>query len=415
MDKSITADQLRACRKALYGKMESYLRAEKLLLPDGRVRCLRCGGSAGLCGENWLCECGAAGELMDTAAMLYPELDDFARLERIYAVLHMKFPYLRTVEAEELLEMEFPGKPALVEDLLGQGVYLLAGAAKIGKSWLALDLADRVSRGEYFWGRRTEQGSVLYLSLEDTYQRLQGRLSRVSDSEPGALIFATDCARAGEGLEEQLRSQCEARPDLRLIIVDTLQKVRRTSTENYSYSADYEVMSAFKRLADEMGITVLVVHHTRKEESSDAMNMVSGTMGLNGAADGTLVLFKPVRSGTTAFLQVTGRDLPDQRLRLEMDKASMRWTCLGPAEDGEGETELEPVLLRAAQLIREEGPFEGTATELLARLAPEGRLSPSALSRKLKVNAAALEDRLGLCVRFSRDQNTRRLSLRQVS
>ena len=409
----LTPDQYNECRKALWGKLPAYLKAEGELIGKNRLRCFRCSSEVEFKGDFWQCgECGAVGEPVTAAAALHPELDDFDRFRYVFGLLGLPFPFLRTVEAEELMDMDFPVRHSLVEGLLGQGVYLLAGAAKIGKSWLALDLADHVSRGEPFWGRRVEQGAVLYLSLEDTYERLQSRLCRVADASPGPVVFCTDCARAGEGLEEQLRRQAEDRPELRLIIVDTLQKVRRTSTENYSYSADYEVISAFKRLADEKGLTVLIVHLTRKEEAGDAMNMVSGTMGLNGAADGTLVLWKPARVGSGAFLQVTGRDLPDQRLRLELDRETMRWRFLGAEEEADGPAD-DPLLLRLLAFVREEGDFEGTASELLARLGLEGELSPVGFSRRLRPLAAALEDR-GAALRFSRGSKARLLTLRRM-
>ena len=412
---TVTKEEYQDCRRELLGKLEPWLKAEGLLLSPGRMRCVQCGEETPFSGIVWQCpRCGAMGELLETAAILYPGIDDYQLLRTVYRKLGMKFSLLDTVGAEDLMEMEFPLRPFLVEDLLGQGVYLLAGAAKIGKSWLALDLAQHVSTGEDFWGRRVTRGEVLYLSLEDTYERLQSRLSLVTDGSPGPIALCIECSRAGEGLEEQLARQIAARPGLRLIIVDTLQKVRRSTTENYSYSADYDVISTFKRLADAHGITVVIVHHTRKEDAGDAFNMVSGTMGLNGAADGTLVLYKPVRCGDEALLQVTGRDLPDQRLRLQMERTHMRWLCLGSAEDTEDGPAVDPILLSCARLVREEGSFEGTASELLERLAPDSGTNAAALGRKLNANAAQLA-RLGVRMETRRSTGGRSIRLEAMT
>ena len=409
----LTTEQFCECRAALWGGLKRLLKAENMLVNDCQFRCFRCGQVLELQpNEIWVCDkCGAEGEPITLLRARHPEMDDFERFRYAYGVVGRTFPFLRTVEAEALMDMDFPSRHYLVDGLLGQGIYILAGAAKIGKSWLALDLADHVGRGEAFWERKVQQGGVLYLSLEDTYERLQSRLCRVSDAQVGRVFFCNDCARAGEGLEEQLRRQVEDRPELRLIIVDTLQKVRRTSTENYSYSADYEVISAFKRIADEKGLTVLIVHHTRKQETTDTMDMVSGTMGLNGAADGTLVLWKPTRVGNTALLQVTGRDLPDQRLRLELDRETMRWRCLGLEEETEP-PKADPLLLSVLASVKEEGDFEGTASELLERLGLEERMNAASFSHKLRPLKAALEDH-GVELAFERSVKGRILTLRR--
>lgn len=99
---------------------------------------------------------------------------------------------LKVVPAEELLDTTFMPTGTLVDGLLGQGIYILAGAPKVGKSWLVLLLANQVSRGEPVWELKTEKCGVLYISLEDTFQRIQKRLNDVSGGTPGPIWLATE-------------------------------------------------------------------------------------------------------------------------------------------------------------------------------------------------------------------------------
>ena len=204
-------------------------------------------------------------------------------------------PELKAVPAEELLDTTYAPSGTLIDGLMGQGIYILAGAPKVGKSWMVLWLADKVSRGEAVWGLKTEKRSVLYISLEDTLQRMQQRLNDVSGGRPGDIWLATEAMYIGEGFEEQLVNFLTAHPTVKLVIIDTLQRIRKAGQEQYNYASDYETVCALKRIADQFLITVLVVHHTRKAGSADSFNMISGTTGLLGCADGALVLQKSSR------------------------------------------------------------------------------------------------------------------------
>ena len=153
------------------------------------------------------------------------------------------------------------------------------------------------------------QGSVLYLALEDDYARLQKRLSRMFDVEgTDSLYLATDARSMADGLEAQMEQFITRHPDTVLIIIDTLQRIRELSGEQYSYAKDYEVIKSLKAFADKHGICFLIVHHTRKMEAEDSFDMISGTNGLLGAADGAFVLKKKKRTDRTAVLSIVGRE-----------------------------------------------------------------------------------------------------------
>ena len=142
--------------------------------------------------------------------------------------------YLPTVSMRELYETAYESKPPLIDGLLFPGTYLLVGAPKLGKSFLVAQLAYHVSTGTPLWNYPVRKGTVLYLALEDDNQRLQSRMYQMFDMEiADQLYFATRARQLGKGLDEQLERFVREHPDTRLIIIDTLQKVREIGGEAY--------------------------------------------------------------------------------------------------------------------------------------------------------------------------------------
>ena len=150
----------------------------------------------------------------------------------------------------------------IIYKMMYPGLYILAGAPKIGKSWLALDLCLSVANGEQFLKHDTNIGQVLYLSLEDNLLRLQNRIYELTDEPCENLNFAIEAKSIGNGLEEELEKSKQELPDLKVIVIDTLQKVKCNTDVNYG--SDYKELSVLKSLADKLKVAVLVVHHTRK-------------------------------------------------------------------------------------------------------------------------------------------------------
>ena len=227
--------------------------------------------------------------------------------------------YLHTVSMNDLYQNIYQSRPPVIDGLLYPGTYLFAGAPKVGKSFFMGQLAYHVAMGLPLWEYEVHQGTVLYLALEDDYARLQRRLSRMFGvEETNNLYFATQAKSVSEGLDQQLEGFIREHPDVRLIIIDTLQKVREIGGDRYSYASDYEIVTKLKTFSDRYGICLLVVHHTRKMEAEDSFDMISGTNGLLGAADGAFIMQKKRRTDNTALLDIVGRDQPDQELTLEL-------------------------------------------------------------------------------------------------
>lgn len=229
---------------------------------------------------------------------------------------------LKTVDAETLLSTPMSKTMFIVDGLISQGVNVISGASKIGKSWLMLWLGLQVAQGNSIWGLPTLQCDVLYMSLEDTQRRIKDRLYNLTDSAPDNLYFAVTSGLIGGGLEEQITDFLTEHPATKLVIIDTLQKVRDSkgsAGKAGMYGNDYDDISSIKRIADGFNIAILLVHHLRKlQDSDDPFNDVSGSTGIIGAADTNFILRRK-RSGNVATLLVSGRDVEYQELTLQFN------------------------------------------------------------------------------------------------
>lgn len=320
--------------------------------------------------------------------------------------------YLPTISMSELYENVYSKSPPIIDGLLYSGTYLFVGAPKVGKSFFMLQLAYHISTGTQLWEYPVRKGSVLYLALEDNYHRLQERLYRMfgTDNTPD-LHFSVSAHQLGKGLVEQLGGFVQEHRDTRLIIIDTLQKVREIGGENYSYSNDYEIITQLKRFADSTGICLLLVHHTRKQKSDDTFDMISGTNGLLGAADGAFILHKEKRTSSKAFLEISGRDQQDQRLTLVRNEETLAWD-FETAETELWKTPPDLILEAIAKFVTEENPeWSGTATELVMQLGVD--LKPNALTLKLNVTAARLLNDYGIVYETTRTHNGRSVILKR--
>ena len=312
--------------------------------------------------------------------------------------------YLHTVSMNELYETVYLSRPPVIDGLLYSGTYLFAGAPKVGKSFFMAQLAYHISTGQKLWDYDVRQGTVLYLALEDDYQRLQERMSRMFGVEgTNNLYFAVYAKQLGAGLDEQLEKFIRDHPDTRLIIIDTLQKIREVSTDAYSYANDYEIIGRMKQFADQKGVCVLLVHHTRKQLAGDKFEMISGTNGLLGCADGAFLLQKEKRTDLSATLDIVGRDQPDQRLHLIRDPERLIW-LLDHAETELWESPPDPLLDKIAAVITEDNPeWNGSATELVCLLQVD--IQPNILTRKLNVKAGELRNEYQIDYSIKRTRN----------
>lgn len=202
--------------------------------------------------------------------------------------------FIRTFTLGELFDKSYDIKQPIIKDLLYPGMYLFVGAPKIGKSFAMLQIAHHVSNGLDLWDKKVNQGKVVYLALEDREPRIVSRYYNMFGVPPNPdnIIISTLSNKAGHGLEGQLEYILARNQGVSLIIIDTLQMIRKSSNNKMNYSSDYGIIEILKRFADRFKVCLLVVHHTRKQDSDDVFDTISGTNGLLGAADGAFVMQK---------------------------------------------------------------------------------------------------------------------------
>ena len=298
---------------------------------------------------------------------------------------------LAVIDGETLMDMYLPPTRFCVESLMPQGVAILGGAPKIGKSWMVLDLCVHVAKGEPIWNLPTQKGTVLYLSLEDPLQRLQTRLNSVTDEAPSNLFFATAAGTIESGLGDQIKDFVSKHADTVLVAVDTFQIIRKNGTDT-TYANDYDEVRILKQLADELQISLLLVHHLRKRGDNDPLNKLSGTTGISGAVDAIFILDQSKRSATGATLICTGRDIEYRELELNFNDRTCVWDLISDTL-AEPQKRLPEEMLLLVDFMKSIRSFSGGNTEFadLYNAFSGKQLSTKALKQQMNLWRYLLE------------------------
>lgn len=316
---------------------------------------------------------------------------------------------LKTIDAETLISTPLQPVHFIVDRLIPSGLHLFGGSPKIGKSWLMLWLCLKVSQGEPLWAFETKKSTVLYLCLEDTFSRIQDRLFQITDAAPSNLHMAVLAQQIGSGLQEQIEDFIRQQPDTRLIVIDTLQRVRSPSVDSNAYANDYRDISVLKRLVDEHGIAIILIHHLRKQAGSDPFMRLSGTTGLTGAVDSSFVLERDGYHAQTARLYVTGRDVEYQELSLQFQDCIWQLVQV-ETEEAIRAREIPPFLFRVVSFVAQCGEWHGSATELLTAMA-ETETSANSVTKLLNQYHRTVLAEHGIVYSFKRTGKTRMISL----
>ena len=279
---------------------------------------------------------------------------------------------LHLISADTLFYQPLDHPKMLIDGILSNGLAILSGDSKIGKSWMVLWLCLKISRGEPVWGLPTAKTDVIYLALEDNDWRIQQRMQDLVDIPPDNLHFGFSCGKLGAELESQIKAVLEDNPNTGLLFIDTLQMVRdNVSSRVNAYAQDYKDLSALKKIADDHKMCIFLVHHNRKEhDGSNVFNDMTGSTGIAGVADTCMVLRKEDRFGNDAVLSITGRDIEEKRLKLVMQKNV--WEVTEALDTSALRRERIPhFLFQIADYLLKEKSFTGTVTELLAAIGDE--------------------------------------------
>lgn len=309
---------------------------------------------------------------------------------------------LNITPAPVLQTANLPPVSFLIEGILPDGTSLLTAASKIGKSWMVLDLGLCIASGGAFLGHSTNQAGVLYLALEDSPRRLQNRMNKILSGKtaPEQFYFATEAPKLDNGLLDTLDDHLKKYPDTKLIIIDTLQKIRGQALPRESgYAQDYREMETVKGFMDKRGVSTIFVHHNRKmKDDDDPFNMISGTNGIMGAADTIWTITKAKRTDEEATLHITGRDVEQSDTVIRFDKNEWRWQKVGAADwlaeqRAREEYDSSPIVMTIKKLL-DQSPthrWDGTAKDLMeaGRYIARTYLAPS--EKKLGRDVGSLE------------------------
>ena len=325
---------------------------------------------------------------------------------------------LSVIDGASLLALDVEPPRFIVAKFIPVGLHLLAGSPKIGKSWLALWLCHQVSVGGKVWEFDTQKCGTLYISLEDTLDRLHLRLSRITEHGSKDILFATTADNLTTGLIEQLEVFAKEYPDTGLIVIDTFQRIRDSETES-TYANDYREVVKVKAIADKFKIAVLLIHHLRKAPDSDPFNMVSGTTGIIGAVDSVYVLEKQKRIENAAILHVTGRDIEDMQIKLEFDRDPPIWRFTGYGN--KTASVADPIVTALCAFMSERAEFTGTASELCAAfndskiINDDSGITANNLTRQIKEHQLTLEKSHKIKVLFKRTEAARLIMLTRMT
>ena len=309
---------------------------------------------------------------------------------------------------EEIMTTVYKPIKFVVDNMIAQGLYILAGAPKVGKSWLSLDICLSMAKGNKILDRETSKGTVLYLCLEDSFERIQKRLYELTDEPTDNLHFAIMADTIGNGLEEQIEKFKSVHVDLKIVFIDTLQMIRNETDSNYG--SDYKELSVLKTLADKLEIAIVLVHHTRKCFDSDPFNMISGSTGLSGCVDGSMVLIENKRGSRSAKLYCVGRDIENAEINLQFDSDLKKWFV---TDDPVAKKSKDNIFLAAVYLfIKVKIHFEGSATELVEqlKLVSDEEFHFNRVTRELVLNGYTLR-KYGIDFQYKRVHGGRRIIL----
>jgi len=246
---------------------------------------------------------------------------------------------LQTETLKDLINRKIAPIRWIVKKILAEGLSILSGPPKIGKSLLSLCLGISISSGKRFLGEyEVERGRVLYCALEDSDSRVQARSIEMldgADENDLALVEKTLILRKTEnGGIEQIESWLKEHPDAKLIIIDTMAKVRKMPGRNSnSYLADSDFMTPLQSLALAFHVAIVLVHHNRQgKEANDQLDVVSGTSGLTGVSDQIWILKRKSRKEKSATLEFIGRDFDSDEIAISMND-KLQWIYEGPAQE----------------------------------------------------------------------------------
>jgi hypothetical protein len=237
----------------------------------------------------------------------------------------------------ELMAGETSEPVFIVPGLIPEGLTLVSGRPKMGKTTFIMNLADAIGRGGVALGAiPCEKRGVLFLALEDNQRRLRKRRRMMLDapnlSPCDGLIFYLEWPRLDAGGLDRLNKFCTDNPEIKVIVIDTWKKIspqRQRNANDYEYES--EAATLLQRFAAKCQVAIIIIHHSRKGlGSEDFVDDVLGSTGLTGSVD-TIIGFRRKRGTSDAEISIAGRDVDECEKALAGDHTTGLWRLLGDA------------------------------------------------------------------------------------
>ena len=313
-------------------------------------------------------------ELDDNAPVKYKSVLDDGSFK---PVKKKKIEQLKLTSASDLQAMDIQPVQFIVENILPYGLNIIASPPKSGKSFFVLNLCLAAAEGKKFLGHKVQECEVLYFALEDSLNRLNERTEKMTKGKmfPEKLYFSLECSTLGNGLEEQIEQAIKDHPGIKLVVFDTLQYIRsgsKSRTET-TYQADYNEMKMIKAIASRHDISILLVHHSRKEQSpGDPFAGISGSYGINASMDCMITLTKENKSDKQTKMSICGRDVLYEDFILEFDTSQGIWNLTGTADEYREQKDYEeydnsPVSHTIKKLVEtNDGSWKGKISEIIS-------------------------------------------------
>ncbi len=262
------------------------------------------------------------------------------KLKKIYAP--------RGLSVKMLAQIEFPRRVWLAEGFIPPGVTVIIADYKSGKTLFAYQFSIAVATGGTFLGWQVSKGTVVYFDLESNFERAQERLIRMGadmDDLEKFVIVTNGIEMLRSGLEEQLIAYKQRYPDLRLVVIDTLSKVYPSIGEKGMFMEETKLYGDLRRQAQQMGITVIIIHHKTKMDSGSGINPLSlgyGTNALPANADVIIGLYRRHTTDSEVHLLAQGNDI--ENLDLICEYKDLKWTVMGNSEEIANRRQEEEIL-----------------------------------------------------------------------
>ena len=277
------------------------------------------------------------------------------------------------LSADELQSKEFPPIKWAVDGVIPEGLTILAGDPKAGKSLMAVDVCSAIASGvEAFGNRSCVKGTCVYISLEDPPRRVKARIQQQCDLWPETFkLVSGGIPQLGPSFYDVFDEMLIMWPSLRAIIIDTMAFIIPSKPHGTSdYDHYYKHMDPLHRWSIENQIAVVLITHLTKskgQEGDNPFSRIIGSVAIQGTSDAMILLRKNHAKRSIlnpelpdGFLTIEGRELGSDNLALDFDTEALKWSIIREAEVADETINPNWILISGVLKGEKKGPTEIT-------------------------------------------------------